>query len=203
MRLRVFGDSFAYGDGLAQPERQRWGWHLHKMLRLNGVVCRAEPGASNPRILDTVLETDFHPGDIAVIEWSNCERFQMFDNPAHWDFDPPAGRPDRTLDRRNDELLRALLTLHNPTAFAHITQRCIYSAYTHILRFPNVQQYHITHHTFPEAHKYRAKFYPKQFDRAYTKPFPEIDIASDDAHPGAKSHWKFAKELRAHILANP
>ncbi len=201
MRLRVFGDSFCAGDGLVDPSRQAWSAHLTKMRRFNGCVNRGTPGAGNSEILDTVFETDFHPGDVAIIQWSNCQRH------TNYELHPNEKRARaRTLDRGNTDKLRALSRIIHDDAHVHYTQQRMFAAQAHIQNYPNVIVYHLTAHIMPPT-DYRAKFF-KSFPQQIDLRFREVDgnytdLATDDAHPGPKCHWQFAKDLNSRIQLMP
>lgn len=74
------GCSFTYGDELSDPDNQRWGTHLGKLLDKD-IHNLSAPGASNSRIYRTTMsflaENDLTELEGMIVMWSAFERVEM------------------------------------------------------------------------------------------------------------------------------
>ena len=81
MKIVTFGDSFTYGEELADRS-SAWGQQLANLM---GVDCLnlGEPGVSNDRIVSNILthftSSDFDAADIIAIGWTSPGRVEYAD----------------------------------------------------------------------------------------------------------------------------
>lgn len=80
-RLIVFGDSFAYGQGLdpdvetsPTPHPNSWPYLLGEHLGITEIFNFSQPGCSNKVIWHFALNFQYKPTDIVVMSWTNNQR---------------------------------------------------------------------------------------------------------------------------------
>jgi len=83
-RLIVFGCSLSYGHGLPDcfispnlpgDKPSNLGWPSIVAKHMNRVcINKSSPGSSNKRIWNEVINFEYHPNDIVIIQWSFIDR---------------------------------------------------------------------------------------------------------------------------------
>jgi hypothetical protein len=86
-RLFVFGDSFAFGQGLTDaeadgvdnacpdyPHERSWPYTLGNLLGVDQTLNFSVPGCSNKMIWTYGVNVEYSPQDIVVFSWTNHQR---------------------------------------------------------------------------------------------------------------------------------
>lgn len=74
--LHMFGDSFVEGYGL-NPYEKNLGILLKEVWNFDKVENHALAGGSNYRTVRKIFETNFQPNDIAIVGWTEANRFEF------------------------------------------------------------------------------------------------------------------------------
>ena len=198
-RLIAFGDSFTYGDGLADchvepthpgplPSKFAWPQVLGNMLEFE-VINKSKPGHSNIQILKDILSFDFLPSDTVVIGWTYAVRDYIFKKNflgmdtsfmiSPWSEDKLLLKKWLSVHNDYDLSIRAGLYIHHASCF---------------LTTKEITQYHFCANlgwvqvmpTFVEI--------PKNFitDVVLNR---KLDLALDNRHPGPVAHLQAAEKL--------
>ena len=88
MRLLTVGDSFTYGEELAELT-SAWPFLLGDKLGYE-ITNLAKPGSGNTRMVRHCVEQSDNY-DIAIIAWSHFARFEMADENGFYDLWPGGG----------------------------------------------------------------------------------------------------------------
>ena len=86
MKLLTVGDSFTYGEELADPSTSAWPFLLGEKLGYE-VTNLGKPGAGNTKILRYTVE-NAHEYDIIVVAWSHFARIEFADEYGTYDIWP-------------------------------------------------------------------------------------------------------------------
>ena len=77
-KILTVGDSFTYGEELANRETQAWPYVLSNMLGAT-VVNKAQGGASNDYIFRTAIEETVQVNyDLVIVQWSEPSRMEVW-----------------------------------------------------------------------------------------------------------------------------
>lgn len=201
-RLITFGDSFTYGHYLEDDKTQSWPAVLGKKLNLK-IVNLAVPGSSNVEILAEILNFKFEKDDLVIIGWTYVERDVVFKKDTFFKI----GKSNRFINYGGNKRLQAWSD--DPVCEQWFN---IYTDYDlgiksglhihHAELFLNslgIQQHHFLAHIqsynpFENTPKWIHK--PKNLIKIM---FKKIDLASDDSHPGVKSHQRLADKLYEYL----
>lgn len=193
-RLVTFGDSFTFGHYLEDSETQAWPSVLGKKLNLD-VVNKAEPGSSNVEILAEILNFDFVEDDMVIVGWTYVERDVVFKEKSLFSFggnkrlqawiDDPVSKQWLTIYTDYDMGIKSGLHIHHAELYLNSLGLTQYHFLSHI------QSYN----PFEKSPKWIKK--PKTLIENLM--FKKIDLASDNSHPGIKSHQLLAEKLHDYL----
>lgn len=195
-RLVAFGCSITYGHGLSDClvpgngpglNTSKLAWPELVADKL-GIKCvnQAKCGSSNQRILHSILEFDFEPGDIAAILWSFKGRSMVMMDDAQPRDILPSHNPASEMD-----FINAYYSVHSDTDMSYQTIRSMSHASLY-LKSRNIQVasiYHsivLNHSPFPASMRSSLEFIGRKW---------WVDYASDGTHPGPKS-----QEILANLI---
>lgn len=204
MRLVLFGCSITYGHGLADclhedgilpgpnPSKLGYAQLLGKQLNVDEIINRAEPGASNQLILNSILNFEFKSDDIVVIQWSFPDRDILYKEDgthtpiACW-WDKEIIKNYYLVHSTYDMSFRSLLCSHH----AHHYLKSLVDNVTHLL---------ITNHyyNFTQAFTELPKWYDIPLYELDLKELT-VDLAGDNGHPGPKSQQLIANYIEGKI----
>jgi hypothetical protein len=88
--LLVIGDSFTYGDELADRTKC-WGNLLADKLNY-GIINRGVVGSGNIKMVRSLVEEPVDNYDLAVIAWSGFDRIEIADEYSVWETIPGASK---------------------------------------------------------------------------------------------------------------
>jgi len=188
-RIVIFGDSYSYGDGLADPLKQNYG-HLLGVLAHKEVINKAISGSSNTRIAYEVLNFDFEPNDVVLIGWSYACREMLaiknteIQNLGTWIDDSI---------KLNRAWLEYLCDEHDLAikSFMHMHHINTY------LTNKNINYIQYWFEELPEMFDLKTKYFwadTIKMDVDLFKEIQPVDLTSCN-HPGPKSHKLFAYHL--------
>lgn len=186
-----FGCSYTWGAGLKDqttsipetPSVYSYLSLLNSYFPTSNIINKSWPGASNKLICNTIIETDFLPNSIAIVQWTFISRYCTFHN-----------------DKRKPEQYGPLFRSTNSKTWL----KYFYSE-EDVIRESNMYimlvDYYFKANNIPYI--FLANDYTLENNLRYhnlnirvTKQF-EKDKALDNVHPGTKSH-----EAVANFVAN-
>lgn len=194
-RLIAFGCSFTWGTALPDESGSKHGdpiqisdlsWPALLSKSLNReLVNMAVPGGSNKRILQSIVEFDYQPTDIAIVMWTTPTRSTVFRKNIQ---DQRQYHVNSMADI-NDSLF---FRIHHPYDLEYSDMLHIIAG-TGFLRDQNIAgniQSSIGDLWTIEP-KWFESYRPKiQFSPQFT-----VDYALDQAHPGINSHQLMADQF--------
>jgi hypothetical protein len=186
-RLITFGCSYTYGfslpdSGNSSSSQYSWASLLADILNLR-LVNLSQSGSSNLEILTALLNYNFLPDDLVIVQWSFYNRdtvfhptkgciqigpWETYEHYKEW----------ATVHTIHDLKIKSLLSIHH--AWEHLTLLGI------DFKFLNIdEKYPMTKWTTD------IKFLKTSF-KDYENVYPK---ANDDVHPGVECHAKIAEEI--------
>jgi len=200
-RLITFGDSFTYGHHLVDNNTQAWPAVLGTIMNLP-VVNVAQPGSSNVEILAEILNFEFKDNDLVIIGWTFVERDIVFKKEF---FRIGEGKPvyhggNHRLQAWNDDpMSKQWLNIYTDYDMSIKSGLHIHHAELYLDSLA-LKQYHFLSHMqscnpFENTPTWIKE--PKSLIKHLM--FDKIDLATDNSHPGAKSHSLLAEKLHEHI----
>lgn len=194
-RLVAFGCSMTYGHGLSdcftppdgygpKPSSQSWPSILASMLDLY-CINAGHPGASNLRILDTIINFDFKSSDTVFVLWTHKHRDMLYTKKDPADIGPwdtPVFKKWIKLHTYDDIEYRAWLHIHH--AWQILTNKKV--------------KFHFlsTHQGETPPLWCKDVFF---LDSDIVKMMKKNPLALDNIHPGKDCHYKYAESIKAEI----
>lgn len=197
-RLVTFGCSYTFGVGLedvhprftGEPSALAWPKLLANKLELNSVNLGFS-GSGNKEITNTILNQQFLPDDLIIINWSHFSRYDFFRFNTH------GGYRMNLNDHNYKSLLKGTDVISEDWKYDNAIQNYLIVEFVHMyLTKHKVNFYSVF--SIPDFGDYHA---PKFLDQSkvirINKPDYFIDFAKDKRHFGPKSH-----EILAELLYN-
>jgi len=160
------------------------------------VINRGNPGSSNVEILTELLSFEYKRNDIVVVGWTYIQRDTVFNRNNIFG----NGNNKRLSAWTDNEIDKRWLEIYNEHDLAIKSGLHIHHANLY-LESKYIRQYHFLAHMqsdyniFEKGPQFIQK--PKHFIDNII--FNRIDRASDNQHPGIKSHELLANKLYEHI----
>lgn len=181
MRIICFGGSNTFGSGLDDPENA-WPNVLGKLENCE-IVNKSRAGSSNLEILYEILKFNFQPDDKAVILWVPPYRDYMFD---------PEQQMGAWVD--DSELKTNWMLAHSNKDL--VMRNWFYISHANDYLNNNKIVFINSAETIRDLNKYKPKFkLPILSDIKMDRIKFFGDKASDNVHPGIKSHIKIATKF--------
>lgn len=190
-RLIVFGCSLTYGHGLPDcfipPNKpgnshSNLSWPMHVAKYMNRTcVNKARPGSSNKRIWNEVINFEYQPNDIVIIQWSFVDRTSIIKANNIIDVGPWTDHAYyNEMYDENDSLLMSKLFVNHSNMFLRSKNIKLYNMIPGeeeigILRFNDITTEHIPVYI--------------------TKLRLSYPLALDKRHPGVECQEEYSKRI--------
>lgn len=174
------------------PSQLGYAHLLGDRLNATEVINCAKPGASNQYILNSILNFEFKPDDVVIIQWSFPDRDILYNEDgshttiACW-WDNETIKNYYMVHSTYDMSFRSLLCSHH----AHYYLKGLVSNVIHLI---------VTNHyfNFIQIFSELPKWYDVPLYELDLKNL-KIDLAGDNAHPGPKSQQLIANYIEGKI----